>query len=106
METSSITLGRSISYIRGVWLVLLLSYFVEISELNANSVDPYQTPSSVASDLGLHCLLMSLIWDDRLKWVNVEHHSVDWWFVSLAVTLLLSVCVPSLLVAITLPSHP
>ena len=35
---------------------LLLSCFVEISELNANSVDPDQGPRSAASDLGLHCL--------------------------------------------------
>ena len=48
-------LGRSISYIRGIWLVLLLSCFVEISELNANSVDPDQTPRFAVSDLGLHC---------------------------------------------------
>ena len=27
--------------------------------LHANSADPDQTPRSVASDLGLHCLLMS-----------------------------------------------
>ena len=31
----------------------LLSCFVEISELNANSVDPDQTPRSAASDLDL-----------------------------------------------------
>ena len=29
----------------------------------ANSVDPDQTPRSAASDLGLHCLSMSLLWD-------------------------------------------
>ena len=49
---------------------LLLSCFVEISELNANSVDPDQTPRIAASDLGLQCLLMSLLWDARLNWVN------------------------------------
>ena len=38
--------------------------------LNANSVDPDQTPRSAASDLGLHCLPMSLLWDARLKWVK------------------------------------
>ena len=42
---------RSISYKRDYGKCLL---YVEISELNANSVDPYQTPRSVASDLGLH----------------------------------------------------
>ena len=62
----------SISYIRGVWLVflLLLSCFVEISELNANSVEPDQTPRSAASDLDLQCLPVSLLWDARLKWVK------------------------------------
>ena len=47
---------------------LLLPYFVGISELNANIVDPEQTLHSVASDL--HCLLMALLWDTRLKWVH------------------------------------
>ena len=47
------SLDRPISYIRGVWLDLLLSRFVEISERNANSVDPDQTPRSAASNLGL-----------------------------------------------------
>ena len=64
------SLGRSLSYIRGVWLVLLLSCYVEVSELNANSIDPDQRPRSVASDLGLHCLPMSLLLDARLKWVK------------------------------------
>ena len=32
---------------------------VEIPVLNANSVDPDQTPHFAASDLGLHCLSMS-----------------------------------------------
>ena len=36
----------------------------------ANSVDPDQTPSSAASDQGLHCLPMSLFWDARFIWVN------------------------------------
>ena len=31
----------------------------------ANSVDPDQTPRSAASDLGLQCLLKSLLWDTR-----------------------------------------
>ena len=41
-----------------------------IPVFNGNSVDPDQTPRSVASDLGLHCLLMSLLLDARIKWVN------------------------------------
>ena len=31
----------------------------------ANSVDPDQTPQNAASDLGLQCLLKSLLWDAR-----------------------------------------
>ena len=54
---------------------LLLSCFEEISELNANSVDPDQMPHSVASDLGLYCLPMTLLWDARHKWVNIQ--SID-----------------------------
>ena len=55
------SLDRSISFIRDVWLVLSSSCFVEISELNSNKVNPDQMPRSVASDLGLHCLPMSLL---------------------------------------------
>ena len=55
---------------------------VEISKLNTNSVDPDQTPRSAASDLGLHFLPMSHLWDAGLKWVmkqcrnNVEKNNV------------------------------
>ena len=31
--------------------------------LNGNSVDPDQTPQIAASDLGLHCLPKSSLWD-------------------------------------------
>ena len=40
---------------------MLYSFFLYIY-FNANSVDPDQTPRSTASDLGLHCLPMSLLW--------------------------------------------
>ena len=36
----------------------------------ANTVDPDQTPHDVASDLGLHCLSMTLLRVSRLEWVN------------------------------------
>ena len=49
---------------------LLLRRFIEIPVLNANSVDPDQTPRYAASDLGLHCLPMLLLWDARHKFVN------------------------------------
>ena len=64
----------------GVWLFFIIVVFVEISELNANSVDPDQTPHSAASDLDLHCLLMSLLWDARLIWVKKTiHHYAQLW---------------------------
>ena len=46
--------------IRNVWLFLLLPCFIEIPVINANSVDPDQMTCSAGSDLGLHCLQMSL----------------------------------------------
>ena len=45
-------------------------FFIETPELNANSVDPDQMLQSVASDLGLHCLPISLLLDARHRWVN------------------------------------
>ena len=39
-------------------------------ELFAYSRDPDQTPRSVASDLGLHCLPITLLGVSRLQWVK------------------------------------
>ena len=36
----------------------------------ANNEDPDQMPHYVASDLGLHCLLMTLLKVSRLEWVK------------------------------------
>ena len=52
---------------RCVSLCLLLSFIIEIPVLNANRVDPDQMLHSVASDLGLHYLPMSFLWDARHK---------------------------------------
>ena len=41
-----------------------------------NSVDPDKTPHSAASDLGLHCLPVSLLGNARHKWVNVLLHQI------------------------------
>ena len=40
---------------------------MEIPVFNANSVDPDQTPRSVASDLGLRRKPISLLWDAGYK---------------------------------------
>ena len=42
--------------------LFLLSCSIEIYVFSANSVAPDHTPRSAASDLGLHCLPMSLLW--------------------------------------------
>ena len=55
---------------RVVWLVFIGNMFSRNSYFNANSVDPDQTPRYAASDLGLRCLPMSLLWDSRHKRVN------------------------------------
>ena len=39
-------------------------------ELFANSADPDQTPRSAASDLGLHCLQITVLGVFRLQWVK------------------------------------
>ena len=41
-------------------------------ELFANSGYPDQAPRSAASDLGLHCLLITLLSVSRLQWINKE----------------------------------
>ena len=43
-----------------------------MAELFANSGDPDQMPHSVASDLGLHCLPITLLGVYRLQWVKEE----------------------------------
>ena len=51
---------------------LLIACFLEIPICNASTVDPDQALRSVASDLGQHCLPMSLLWDARHKWVKIS----------------------------------
>ena len=66
------SLDKSISNRRGSVYFLLLPCFKEFPLFNANTVDPDQTPRSVASDLGLHCLVMSLLWDAMPKWIKTR----------------------------------
>ena len=48
-----------------------------MAKLFANSGDPDQTPRSAASDLGLHCLPITLLRVSRLQWVKVmDTHAV------------------------------
>ena len=48
--------------------VLLLTCFIQIPVFNANSVEPGQT---TASDLGLHRLSKSLLWDAIFVYVYI-----------------------------------
>ena len=41
-----------------------------MAKLFTNSADPDQTPHSAASDLGLHCLPITLLRVSRLQWVT------------------------------------
>ena len=41
-----------------------------MAKLFANSGDPDQMPRSAASDLGLHCLPITLLRVSRLQWVK------------------------------------
>ena len=45
-------------------------FLEKMVKLFANSGDPDQTPRSVASDLGLHCLPITRLWVSRLNWVK------------------------------------
>ena len=47
-----------------------------MAKLFANSGDPDQTPRSAASDLGLHCLPITLLRVSRIQWVrNINEHT-------------------------------
>ena len=50
-----------------LWLVFIIIMFIGIPVINANSVDPDQMLHSVASDLGLHFLLITILGVSRLK---------------------------------------
>ena len=57
-----------------------------MAELFANSGDPDQTPHSAASDLGLHCLRITLLRVSRLHWVIVQK-PLKTYFISTVVAL-------------------
>ena len=46
-------------------------------ELFANSGDPDQTPQNAVSDLGQHCLPVTLLWFSSLQWAK---KTVQWHF--------------------------
>ena len=62
---------ESICHFRGVWSILSLLFYFLWKILLANTVDPDQMPDYVASDLGLHCLFMTLLRASRSEWVRI-----------------------------------
>ena len=53
-------LDKSISNFRGVWCTFSFLFYFEQIFLLANGEDPDQTLRSAASDMGLHCLPISM----------------------------------------------
>ena len=58
-------LDESICHFRGVGPFCSFYSIFEWKILSANNVGPDQMPHDVASDLGLHCLPISLLWASR-----------------------------------------
>ena len=47
-----------------------------MGKLFANNGDPDQTPCSAASDLGLHCLQVTLLGLSILQWVKAKYKCI------------------------------
>ena len=62
--------------ISGLFSYLLFLLLLKLSNVSANSVDSDQTPRSVASDQGLHCLQMSLFWTLGINGLICYHENV------------------------------
>ena len=65
MNSSIMNVGWDHYLFKGV---LYIKRFNEQCTFIANDVDPDQTPRSVASDLGLLCLLLFLFRDSSYEW--------------------------------------
>ena len=65
-------LDKSICHFRGAGSILSLLFYFLWKILVADNVGPDQTPHYVVSDLGLHCLPLTLLQVSRYYWVNGE----------------------------------
>ena len=68
------------SRVSGYFLLLHVLCFIEIHAFHANRVDPDQMLHSAASDLGPHCLIITLYWVSGLKWVKATFFSSKQYF--------------------------
>ena len=50
---------------------------IKMAKLFGNSGNPDQMPHSVASDLGLHCLQITLFGVSRLQWVKGKEYTIN-----------------------------
>ena len=64
-------LFQYLDYYGSAWLVFTITIFCRKITVNEKSVDPDQTLSSAASDLGVHCLPSTLLLDARFGWVQL-----------------------------------
>ena len=73
MDTSTTTFLTGLFTIAGflISFITIITMFFKIPVVNVNSVDSDQMPHSAASDLGVHCLPLTLFGASRLSWVNV-----------------------------------
>ena len=67
-------LDEFICHSRGVGSILLLLFYFSWKILFVNNVDFDQTPHHVATDLGLHCLPMSLYGFSGKNGLNDNEH--------------------------------
>ena len=63
--------------ILGVSTLIYINRFLTKLAVSIN-VDPDQTPHNAASDLVLHCLPKSILWDTRHEWLKVGCCAYDY----------------------------
>ena len=66
---------RSVSNLSVVWDYLSFLFELQLNIVLVNSEDPNQTPHSVASDLGMHCLSLYRQNDGMFRCAN-DHASL------------------------------
>ena len=61
-----------VSFFFSFFFFIIISIFIEIPVVNTNSINPYETQHSEASDVGLHYLPIYLLLVSRPKWANIS----------------------------------
>ena len=71
MEFPTLVSWTSSFPLKAFWVVFFILVKFKLNFLQANNVDPDQTPHKAASDLDLHCLPLSHKKDAMLLWVTL-----------------------------------